>query len=410
VSATAKMPLIDFALEPSRLPASWLGYSALRAVVIGGPEWMSLTEQQRTALRKWTACGGDLIVVDAAPGSSLAPGISLASPDGSRSTVPYFLGHLHRLRAADMELGMTGLLSALSAARAGSWRLPVNRAADWTLAATKGFRLRMAGIGDVHARGYLMLLLLFALLIGPLNYLYLQHRGLQPLLVLTAPLIAVAFLVLLAVYVVIGEGFGVHVRAATLTVLDQDRQEAVTRAEVSLYPAGRTPGGGLRFSDDTAVVAFASEDRSDVHLDLGDGQRFDRGLARARVPLNVETVEWRPARERLTFTRENGGLTVVNGLGATLTALFVRSPSGSFELAAPVIAGGRGALRRWTTQPLLMPVDHPLYGRFYEVMTGQPVSSYVALLDKATAWNPGVTNAIEHDSTHVVLGLMEQMP
>ena len=71
------------------------------------------------------------------------------------------------------------------------------------------------------ARAYLSILVLFSLLIGPVNFWFLWRRRQQVLLVLTAPLISVLFIVLLAGYVVAGEGFGVHGRAVTFTMLDQ---------------------------------------------------------------------------------------------------------------------------------------------------------------------------------------------
>ena len=51
------------------------------------------------------------------------------------------------------------------------------------------------------------------------------------LLVLTAPLISAIFIVLLAGYVVAGEGLGVRGRAVTFTMLDQARKQAVTRGQ-----------------------------------------------------------------------------------------------------------------------------------------------------------------------------------
>jgi hypothetical protein len=302
-------PQVDVVLDPPRLPTAWVGYSALHAVIIGSAEWQQLTDEQRAALRKWTACGGDLIVVDGEPGQLLAAGIPLASSEGSPSTVPYLLGHLHRTTVSVVAAkGLDNLLLDLPVVRNASWRLPANRSGDWKTAPEQGFRLRMAGIGQVHAQGYLTLLLLFAVLIGPVNYLYLRRRGLQPLLVLTAPLIALVFLVLLGSYVIAGEGFSVHTRTATLTLLDQEHQEAVTRGAVSMYAAGRTPGSGLRFSSETAVFPFETNDRDDIHIDLADGQRFDAGLVRARTPSNFETLEWRVARERLTFARDGSTL------------------------------------------------------------------------------------------------------
>ena len=58
------LPPLDFLLEPSRLPANWLGFTSVRAVVIGPREWEQLNDAQKSALLTWTACGGDLIFVD----------------------------------------------------------------------------------------------------------------------------------------------------------------------------------------------------------------------------------------------------------------------------------------------------------------------------------------------------------
>jgi len=405
------LPQLDVVLDPPRLPTAWMGYSALRAVIIGPAEWRQLTDEQRAALRKWTACGGDLIVVDGEPGQLLAAGIPLASGDGSPSTVPYLLGHLHRTTASVVTArGLDNLLIDLPAVRNASWRLPANRTGDWKIAPDQGFRLPMAGVGQVHAQGYLALLLLFAVLIGPVNYVYLQRRGLQPLLVLTAPLIATVFLVLLGSYVIAGEGFSVHARAATLTLLDQEHQEAVTRGAVSMYAAGRTPASGLRFSSETAVFPFETNDR-DVHIDLADGQRFDAGLVRARTPTNFETIEWRVARERLTFVREGGTLKVTNGLGVTISRLRVRSSDKDYALTTSLPPGAQAALRASALTPVLqVPAYHTLNTRFQELEDGQPVNSYLAVVDRPPSWQPGLVNAVEQDSVHVMLGLTEQLP
>src|SRR5207248_5623139 len=58
------MPQLDFKLDPARLPSNWLGFTSLRAVVIGPKEWEQLAEAQKDALLTWTASGGDLIFVD----------------------------------------------------------------------------------------------------------------------------------------------------------------------------------------------------------------------------------------------------------------------------------------------------------------------------------------------------------
>ena len=93
-------------------------------------------------------------------------------------------------------------------------------------------------------------------------------------------------------------------------MLDQVRNQAVTRSSISLYAAGMTPSGGLRVPRDVAVFPIGSEGtgtREQLVVDLTEAQRFSAGVIQARSPTNVEQIAFRSARERLTFTREGVG-------------------------------------------------------------------------------------------------------
>src|SRR5262245_14849230 len=78
---TSGLPPFDFLLDPTRLPTNWIGFTSVRAVVIGPTEWKQLSEEQQSALRTWTACGGDLVLVDG--------DFAMLLPAGSRSPIVY---------------------------------------------------------------------------------------------------------------------------------------------------------------------------------------------------------------------------------------------------------------------------------------------------------------------------------
>ena len=412
-TAAAGLPPFDFLLGPTRMPTNWLGFTSVRAVLIGPMEWRQLSEEQRSALRTWTACGGDLVLVD---------GDFSMLPVGSRSpivyaggeTASYFLGHVHLVTAETISgSGLGSILSMLPSVRVADWGLPATRAADWGRATDRGFRLPIPDVGRVPARAYLVILLLFSVLIGPANYVFLLRRHRQALLVLTAPLISLVFVALLATYVVAGEGFGVHGRAATLTVLDQSRQQAATRASVSLYAAGRTPSGGLRFPRDMAVLPIGRDGRAfneDVRLDLSESQQFASGLVRARAPSNYEAVSFRTARERLVFARNGDHVTVVNGLGAAVTKLLLRSAGRTHTLAEPLPAGGKATLRAGLGGDSVLEAGHPFFQKFDALARTQLEDSYLAVLDRSPFWQSGASGVEERASVHLVLGLVEPVP
>ena len=400
---------VDFVLEPARLPANWIGYTSVRAVVIGAAEFGMLEDAQKDALLTWAASGGTLIV-EAGDGALRGAADSLA-PDAAAdgSGVAYFFGRISRRpSAAIASAGLAAALVDAERTQDESWALPVNRSGA-------SFRVAIPGVNGVPRRAYLSILILFTLLIGPVNYWVLWRRRRPVLFVLTAPLTSAMFIVLLAGYVIAAEGFHVSGRALTLTMLDQARKQAVTRGRFSLYAAGMTPGGGLRFPRDVAVFPVVADGRSGGSrqiLDLTETQQFASGLIQARAQSDLEQVAFRAARERLTFERDASGVRVTNGLGARIQSLVFRSHGAVYALEAPLADGATAALKsgRVDAQALAsrdIPAP-PLF--FTRLLQSQPDGSYVALLDSSPFWEPGVTGVLERGSFHVVLGWPDGQP
>jgi hypothetical protein len=230
-------------------------------------------------------------------------------------------------------------------------------------------------------------------------------------MVLTAPLISAVFIVLLAGYAIAGEGFSLQGRALSFTVLDQLTNQAATRVSASLYAPGLTPASGLRFGRDVAVWAIGPEGsgmRDRMDLDLTDDQYFSSGVLQARSPTNLEQVVVRAARERLTFSQAGGGLSVTNGLDASILALSYRDGNTMYRLAGPLSPGSKQTMTATTFDPeRVLPDAVPIPPKLFGVYRNQPTRSYLAVLDRSPFWEPGVSRLSEHGSVHVVLGWPE---
>jgi hypothetical protein len=407
--SAGRIPPLDYVLEPARLPVNWTGFTSLRAVAIGKTEWGQLTDPQRNALTTWVACGGDLILVDGQPSDVIRsmPAETATGPD--RIVGRHFFGRVHATTSTVLqETGMPVFLKAVDSSRNQTWSLPTNGTPDWGSIETRGFRLRIPGIDGVPSRVYLSILALFSLLIGPVSFWFLWRRKQRVLLVLTAPIISILFIVLLAGYALAGEGFGVYGRAATFTILDEAMKQATTRTSVSMYAAGMTPSGGMRFSKDAAIFPIGpsgSGSRERLTLDLSEGQRYAGGVLQARAPTNFEQVMFRPARERLTFTRGADGYSVLNGLDATLTHLFYRDGDSLYQLVGPLAPGGKQTLTKDVVDPSqVVPSDLAIRSKFLDLMEHQPRGSYLAVLDRSPFWEPGIPALTERGSFHLVQG------
>ena len=404
-------PKIDLLLEPGRLPTSWLGYTSAHAVLIGAREWDALDAAQRQALLTWTASGGSLLLVDA-PLDTLFPDPQ-RRPVVNGTVADHFFGKVHLLSSAAIQsAGLTDTLTAVDNATPQVWwRLPLEPIS--ALAAARGFRLPIPGVNAVPARTYVTILTLFAVLIGPVNHIFLKRRRQQALVVLTTPLIAALFIVVLAGYVVVVEGFGVRGRVVSFTKLDQAAGQAATRAAVSLYAAGGAPSGGLRFARDVAVFPTPLDNAplSAETLDWSELQQFSSGLLNARTPTNFETLAYRAARERLVFSREGGQVRVSNGLGSTVTRLRFRDGERFYSIADP-LRGGASAVLRETSESgrELLGSSDAVLSRFDDVVTSLPDQAYLAVLDRSPFVDGGIREIDERSSFHLVLGHLGAQP
>lgn len=126
-------PRLDYTLSPERLPTNWLGFTSLRAVLLGPAEWQQLNAAQQDALLTWTASGGDLLFVDGTLDALLPPGQTAVGVGDSESVRPYFLGNIHLLNSIEIEnVGFPTTIDSLNSAVATpDWSLPAARASDW---------------------------------------------------------------------------------------------------------------------------------------------------------------------------------------------------------------------------------------------------------------------------------------
>jgi hypothetical protein len=417
---TPSTPRMDFFLDPERLPTSWLGFTTLRAVTIGPSECKDLSPAQQDALLTWTANGGDLLLVDGAAESILPPTQRPVGPAGSPGTLPYFFGHIHLLKSADITArGFVDTLNQVNGVtELDDWALPANRAQDWGWMGDRGFRIPIKDAGAVPSRAYLAILALFLALIGPVNYVYLWRKRRQVLMVVTVPLLSLLFIFLLTVYGILLEGFGVRTRAITFTMLDQDSKRAATRASVSMYPGGVAPSGGIAFASDAAVFPLGTDGfgaRSPLSIDWTSEQRFQSGLLQARSPGNFEQIDFQPARQRLSFERNGAELGVVNGLGKPVQKLFYKEGGQIYSLTAELPSGDRGSLKVQSIKGAEVFAEglrnSPLSAKkFQKIVDGLPDASYLAVLQSSPFWTPNVARSQEDGSFHLVMGYMGRQP
>ncbi len=207
------------------------------------------------------------------------------------------------------------------------------------------WNLGVPGVGAAPIKSYLTLITLFAIVIGPVNYVVLRRRRRLYLLLVTVPGGAALVTGTLLAYALISDGLGVRARVRSFTDIDQRRGQAVAWARQSYY-AGLAPSRGLAFPADVAcypIEQFPEERHGKRHSLLWDDQqRLLSGYLSSRSTAQFMVVQSHPSRLGLQVA-EAAGLSappqVTNGLNTTLEKVVLRDTHGKYYWASDVPPG-----------------------------------------------------------------------
>jgi hypothetical protein len=392
-------------INPTLLPESWIDYTALDILAIPLATLEKISTDARNAILKWAQAGGTLVVYEVNTAAERSADLSrllnlagraaqfqsweAADPAARQRTTTTLEATIKGLDAEGFPTHLAGspawpetpeAFSRIDLAAGRVYAFPENpfpgstidwawwlrsagvKRLDWT--ARHGMSSREAywqfneflipGVGTVPMLAFIILISIFAVLIGPVNYFIAWRRKQLYLLVVTIPAIAFVTSAALFGYAAIADGFGVQSRLRSVTLLDQVSKTAVSFNRISLY-AGIVPSDGLRFSPETAVYPVWSSSAAfeSGSVDWSDAQHLARGWLRSRTRTQFETVSVRAERGRLDLRpADGGGIDASNGLAWTIELVLVKDDDGRIYLGRGIPAGGSTRLAAATTESL----------------------------------------------------------
>jgi hypothetical protein len=369
----------------------WLGYSSFDGVLVSARDVRSMGADVREALRRWVSCGGVLGVVGAweAPAAwgsaEETSGVKLIRHGfGACAVVPAPSDDPAAWR--ESVLRRTGVFQRLfNEALIGGAKLAHRHEAN------EAFPV-MEKIG-IPAKGLLVLMIAFTLLVGPVNVFVLWRKK-RPLWILwTVPAASVVACAALWTYGIASEGWRGRERTESLTVLDQRAQSAATIGWTAYY-SPLTPSDGLRFSPDTECTALFQTSNYygealgfSLSIDWSNDQHLRSGWISARVPTHFKVRKSQAGvRERLRVSRRaDGALVVLNGLGADIEELYVAADSGELFRGTALAAGQEGVLEAHGT-------------------VGSTGEGHALAILFSSDWQTLVPRLKSHPGRHLVLG------
>ncbi len=367
---------------PASAPDTWMAYTGVDVITIDALSFESrLSATQRDELLRWVRTGGNLLIYDVnrLPGGNkdLDKAIKwdsiAATTDQWSSTAAVLNIPTVPMRGSSIfNQGVKGELqfrSMMFGQVVAIQKNPFNQSSEYwsrifnalgrqshSWVRRHGFSPRIespdflefviGGIRVIPTWGFIVLITLFSILIGPVNYYVLSRKNKIGQLLWTTPVIALLTSLALFGYSSIANGTSSRVRLRSVTMLDQKSQTAVSMTRAAMF-SGVTPRNGLRFEPFSAVYPIWQErDAFEVgHVDWTDAQvltgSFHPGNTRSQFLITTPRTE--RGRIQIGEVAQNR-LPITNGLEWGIKNILVRTKDGEYFAGADLEAGQKLAL------------------------------------------------------------------
>lgn len=406
---------------------NWLGYTSYDGVVVSAKKFRLMSSATRRAIIQYVECGGSLLIA------------------GKTDKLPEAWGKATRLKRG-LKAYYAGFGRCLVSDERNMARFPKSYLTpiviSWSNTANPFIKNRTIEAANnsfpvvedltVPVRGMFFLMIVFAVLIGPLNLIILKKIRKRIWLLWTVPLVSVITCLCVFGYALVSEGISGHRRTETLTILDERTHRATSIGWTAFY-CPLSPGDGLHFDYDTELSLQEGrkyDDYSSYGWDRGrskarrtinwtNDQHLASGWISARVPAHFRIRRSQTRRERLTLsTNDDGNMEVVNGLGACITKLYLCDAKGRLYKAGGEIAPGArsglddiGKHKKIPAPDVLRKAYREGWTEYTQKLSSHPRKylrrgTYIAVLDSTPFVEAGVEHAEPHKCRTVVYGIM----
>jgi hypothetical protein len=276
----------------------------------------------------------------------------------------------------------------------------------------------------IPVRGLFLFMVLFVVLIGPVNFYWLTRTRRRIWMLWTVPAASFVTCAALFGYMMLSEGWHGHIRATSVTVLDEQSQRAATVGWIGYY-SPTTPSDGFRFSDDTELTPHLLSDRTyrrsnKPHtIDWTNGQHLDSGWIDAKVPAHFMVRRNEKRLERMLVRKQGDGTpAIVNGLPSDVSAIWMATLDGSVWTATNVRAGAEARMQ--SEQGKLAGKGNALREAFAKSwidlaadMEKTPLDylrpgCYLAVVEDAPFLEPGMEQTQTRNMRSIVVGILKE--
>jgi hypothetical protein len=324
--------------DPKRLPDDWRAFSGFDTIMLTEADWADVPPGPKNGIVSWVRLGGQLVIY--ASGNPTAASLGLPEDPGFgealiKSIKPDLrLAPKNTVNLAYIKRATKHRLAAITNDFAGSWPLQ------------KSF-----GEKSFNYILFVIILLAFGILVGPVNLFVFAKSGRRHRLFITTPLISIGTSLILIALIIFEDGFGGNGTRLTLMEVRPDgnqnaafiHQEQFSRSGVMTSPSftvetpaliAQTPLAPSRWARFTS--GYGSSGTYDLQPKSGglfaSGDWFQSRSEQGQLITAVL-----PTRGRIEATNDPG--TVVSTFDFPLEMILYRDPSGQWHRGENIAKG-----------------------------------------------------------------------
>lgn len=345
---------------PDALPSDWRGFSGFEVMALTATDWNRISPPSKEALLTWLRFGGRLIVATTTPQSDTPTSLGLPSDLGFGSVCVEPTPEKFSITDARWK----ELISSQNPVRSLNKSLTYDYLnADWPLRQSMQPK-------SFNQKPFIVVLVMFALLVGPLNLFFFARSGQRHRLFITTPLMSLGACLLLMVLILLVDGIGGSGKRVVLMEVpgSPDRphalvlQEQISRTGIltntsfslehptMLFPAQMTESPWTRYHNGSGSNGAFHLTPISASASAASG---DWWLSRSEHAHLLTAVM--PTRGRIEKT--DAEATLVSSFDFPLESFFFLSADGQWHRANHISTGKPFALQPCQTRDALAAVE-----------------------------------------------------
>jgi hypothetical protein len=336
--------------QPSMMPEDWRAYAGHDGILMTDQDWLTLSPGARSAILQWNRHGG-LVRIFATNSSNNLASLSIA-PDPGSARAGRGKGSVKMTPiATSLSLDAPKLVNEIYTTQPYTYQQATEMSADYSGGAW-GLQSQL-GSKQFHFILFILVLIGFGILVGPVNLFVFAKSGVRHKLFITTPVIALGASLLMIVLIFVQDGLGGQ--GMRIQWIELAREQSDNNAYIHQEQISRT---GVLISNrfeltEPCVIAslpLASSQWSRLTNDSRNDQSYEMNFTDKHLQVSGDWFQSRseqaqllqavvPTRARIEFTDPSNDTSMLSNFDYELDQFFFRSENGKFWRAEKILSG-----------------------------------------------------------------------